>query len=313
MEEKIKEGPKEFFLYFFNIITLWGIFIAVICIWFLCVDVLLYESEFALHDVEHFYWLIRVASAILITFFPAYFLVSFLLFREYQNFPEKKEGKWRKWMIYLTLFVGGLIILGNLVVLVYKFLEGEISKSFVIKSFLLFIFTGFVFWYYLQELHNKLNKAQIKIVALIALLFFIFTLFLIFYFFGTPLKLRSFKKDLEIARSLERICNWGIKDFWEKNHTLPSNLEEIASFYYGAGSEIKSVKYQKIKEHPPIFKLCAVFNLGKAGGYVGKKSEPLKVFEKLPSKGENCFILTISRESTVYGEEYKCTPTFSLD
>lgn len=106
-----------------------------------------------------------------------------------------------------TLFVGGLIILGNLVVLVYKFLEGEISKSFVIKSFLLFIFTGFVFWYYFQELHNKLNKTQIKIVALIAFLLFILTWFFVFYFFGTPQTLRSFKKDLKTARSLEMICD----------------------------------------------------------------------------------------------------------
>lgn len=311
MEEKAREGPKEFFLYLFNIISLWSIFSGVIFVWFLCIDILLFEGEWNLYDSEDLYSLIRFVTAILITFFPAYFLVSFFLFREYQNFPEKKEGKWRRWMIYFTLFVGGLIILGNLVVLVYKFLEGEISKGFVIKSFLLFIFTGFVFWYYFQELHNKLNKTQIKIVALIAFLFFILTLLLVFYFFDTPSGLRGFQKDLETARYLERICDWGIKDFWEKNHTLPSNLEEIASFYYGARFEIKSVKYQKIQEEPPIFKLCATFNLGKAGGYIGKKVAPLKVFEKSLTKGENCFILTVSKQATVYGEEYyNCTLAF---
>lgn len=60
-----------------------------------------------------------------------------------------------------------------------------------------------------------------------------------------------------------------------------------------------------------MFKLCAVFTLGKAGGYVGKKSEPLKVFEKSLTKGENCFILTLSKKPAVYGEEfYKCTLNF---
>src|SRR5438132_4874360 len=39
-----------------------------------------------------------------------------------------------KWLIYLTLFVAALIIIGDLVSLIYNFLGGDVTIKFVLKA-----------------------------------------------------------------------------------------------------------------------------------------------------------------------------------
>jgi hypothetical protein len=60
----------------------------------------------------------------------------------------------RKWLIYFTLFAAALIIIGDLVTLLNRFLEGELTVRFLLKVLAVFFVAGSVFYYYLWDLRK---------------------------------------------------------------------------------------------------------------------------------------------------------------
>src|SRR3989344_2356957 len=67
---------------------------------------------------------IRWALASLTIVFPVYLWLAWTLAREMSRDPAKRELKIRKWLVYFTLFAAAVIIIGDLVYLIYKFLHG---------------------------------------------------------------------------------------------------------------------------------------------------------------------------------------------
>src|SRR6185436_19692732 len=68
---------------------------------------------------------IRFAVASLIIIFPLFLLASWQLNRIYRREAAVRESRIRKWLLYLTLFVTALIVIGDLVSVVYGFLGGD--------------------------------------------------------------------------------------------------------------------------------------------------------------------------------------------
>src|SRR3989338_2916868 len=60
----------------------------------------------------------------------------------------------RKWLLFLTLFVAGAVIAGDLIMLVNTFLGGELTTRFLLKVLAVFIVFGSVFAYYLKDLRG---------------------------------------------------------------------------------------------------------------------------------------------------------------
>jgi hypothetical protein len=96
----------------------------------------------------------RFAIATLCVVFPVYLWGSRFLLRDMAANPDKREAKVRRWMIYLTLFLDGLIIIGDLVCLIYNFLGGDLTARFVLKVASILLVAGLVFRYYLSELNR---------------------------------------------------------------------------------------------------------------------------------------------------------------
>lgn len=97
---------------------------------------------------------IRWAIASLVVVFPAYLWTSWFLGKSYTAVPDKRNLRIRKWLIYFTLFAAALIILGDLVTLVFRLLEGELTLRFVLKVFAVFFVAGSVFGYYLADIRK---------------------------------------------------------------------------------------------------------------------------------------------------------------
>jgi len=47
--------------------------------------------------------------------FPALVFISWLLNKNYKKEPAVRDMKSRKWLIYFTLFLAGLVIVGDLI------------------------------------------------------------------------------------------------------------------------------------------------------------------------------------------------------
>ena len=98
---------------------------------------------------------LRGAAACLIIAFPIYLWMTRLLYRAYQADPERRSSPVRKWLTYLTLFAGSAIVICYLIVLVYGFLEGELSVPFLLKVVIVLGITGAIFGYYMPGLRKE--------------------------------------------------------------------------------------------------------------------------------------------------------------
>ena len=94
----------------------------------------------------------RFSIASLIILFPLYLYLNSFLHKQYEKQPEKKELRIRKWLIYLTLFVSAITLVGDLVYGVYQLLDGELSARFWGKAAIVLLTAGAVFYYYLHDI-----------------------------------------------------------------------------------------------------------------------------------------------------------------
>jgi hypothetical protein len=97
---------------------------------------------------------IRWSISALIIAFPLYVLLSRTMFLAIRQDPEKRTSKIRKWLTYLTLFVAGSVLLGDLITLVFNLLGGELTTRFVLKVGAVGGIAASIFGYYLWDLRQ---------------------------------------------------------------------------------------------------------------------------------------------------------------
>lgn len=155
-QTKPKSSPKDVFLHLLVMIALYfaaGSFIALI---FQYINVLipdLLESK-DYYGYDRAYRTIRFSISALIVVFPAYLLLTRYLNKSYEREPEKRNLGSRKFLIWLTLSIAGVIIVGDLVGLVNALLGGELTWRFILKVITLFFVAGSVFYYYFSDLRK---------------------------------------------------------------------------------------------------------------------------------------------------------------
>jgi hypothetical protein len=71
--------------------------------------------------------------ATLVIFFPIFILLMWLLEKDYRVSPERQSVGIHKWLTYITLFISGLVIAGDLITVLYYFIDGqELTKGFLL-------------------------------------------------------------------------------------------------------------------------------------------------------------------------------------
>lgn len=155
-----KTGPKDVFLHLLSMAALYfsaGSFIALIfqyvTIWF--PDPL---ETAGYYSLEGSYGVIRWSIASLIIVFPVYLFTTRYLNKLYSSYAEVRQLRIRRWLVYLTLFVAALIIIGDLVTLVYRLLGGEFTIRFILKVISILFVTGSIFYYYLWDLRRTKSE-----------------------------------------------------------------------------------------------------------------------------------------------------------
>ena len=98
---------------------------------------------------------VRWGVSVLVVSFPLYLFLAVRQEREMARDPEKRTSKVRKWLTYMTLFVAAGFLIGDLVALVYHFLEGELTVRFLLKVLVVASIAGAVFGYYLRDLRKE--------------------------------------------------------------------------------------------------------------------------------------------------------------
>lgn len=98
---------------------------------------------------------IRASLAALVVSFPLYLVLWHYLLREVHRYPEKAKGVVRRWLGYLSLFVGAVTLSADAITLIYYLFEGQLTARFLLKVAVLFLIAGSLVLYLLWTLRSE--------------------------------------------------------------------------------------------------------------------------------------------------------------
>lgn len=258
----MKTSPKDFFLHLGVMVALYSGAIALINLVFTIIDHIFPIPNF--YGGYYYTSPISWPVAVLIIAYPIYILLSWLLNKDYRVTPEKRTLAIRKWLLYFTLFVSGAVIAGDLVVLLYRFLSGEIvTTGFILKVLTTLIVAGAIFTYYISDLRDTTRASRNKIYAIALGVIIVALIAWGFSIFGSPLKQRLLRADSQKVTDLQTI-QWQIVNYWQQKQVLPANLQAlndpISGFVVPVDAQ-NGVPYGYRTIDSRKFELCADFNL----------------------------------------------------
>ena len=308
-----KTTAKDFFFYLAGFVTLYVSVISLVSLLFAIIDKAFPD---ALNGPDLYSGGMRMAIASLIIVFPLYLVIATYLNRYLRANPDKKELGIRKWLTYLTLFVTGVAVITDLVILVNTFLGGEITARFVLKVLAVLIVSGAVFWYYLYDLKKSFAPdmpSRTKLIVSLACLLVFGTLIGGFIMLGSPTKARALKFDERRAYDLSTI-QWQIINYWQQKGVIPTSLDDlrdpISGFMVPVDPETgKEYAYQTTGDLS--FKLCADFELPSSDSNRSRSlAYPMPMGENENWKhgeGTHCFDRTIDPDLyPMYEKEPSC-------
>jgi hypothetical protein len=219
---------------------------------------------------------IRWSLAAIIVAAPFFFWISRLVLAELRRHPEKQASGIRRWLTYLTLFVASAVLVGDLITLVFRLLEGEITVRFLFKVAVVFLLAGIVFTYYSRSLrrpiaeHGGLHRTFAAVAGAVLLPVFVYGLVLA----GSPLTERQRKLDEQRVDDVRTIAlaamdyvydgdQYRWKEEAEPQRDLPESLQQLAQQSERHRVPLEDPEgevyvYRVMDEHR--FEVCATFN-----------------------------------------------------
>lgn len=168
---------------------------------------------------------IRLGFAMVVVFFPTYLVLTRIVSTSRRHQKQNSYLGLTKWLIYLSLLVGGGVLLGDLVAVIYAFLEGDITTRFILKAVAVLIVTGLAFYYYLQDARGywlKREKQSLAYGCLVATVVFT-TLVISLAYIKTPTEVREQKIDEQQVQDLRDI-QWAVDSYLRSNERLPEEI-----------------------------------------------------------------------------------------
>jgi len=202
----------------------------------------------------------RFPIAMLLVAIPVLMWVMRRLHKDVSQDPEKLEFKVRKWLLYLTLFVAGLFVIGDLIGLIYGYLNGDLNIRFALKFATILVIAASVFYYYLHELHGEVRGKPkwvgwaMFVVALAAIAWGLVQV-------GSPAQQRARNRDAQRVNDLSAI-QYQIINFWTLKERLPDTLVELQDPISGfqVPTDPEGLTYEYSRTGTRSFVLCATFS-----------------------------------------------------
>jgi len=254
-----KMTAKDFFLHIAVIAFLYTGIVALLNILFRVINVAFPQvTQYGYYGSTS----ISLPVATLIVVFPLFLFLANVLRKGYVEDPSRKEYAVRKWLIYITLFIAGGVLAGDLVTLIYYFLDGqEMTTAFLLKILSVLVVTGCIFGYYIDDLKDRLTNARRNIWRVEAGILVVGSIVAGFSVLGTPSSQRMLRYDSQKVSDLQNI-QWQIVNYWQQKGTLPTTLTEledpISGFVIPVDPQSQPYEYKKINNL--AFELCATFN-----------------------------------------------------
>ncbi|MBX9765512.1 hypothetical protein K2X83_02635 [Patescibacteria group bacterium] len=302
---KPKTTPKDFFLWLGAMVALYVSAVSLILLSHTYIEV--WFPDLAVVYGDPYSGPIRFAIASLVVMFPLFIWFLRMLHQDIQKTPEKKEIWVRRWLVMLTLFIAGLAMAIDVIILINTYLQGDVTTRFALKALSVLVILLGVFWYFLEELRGTWERkvalsTGIGIgVSLIVAVAVVASFFII----GSPETARHMRYDDQKVADLQNI-QWQLVNFWQLKQTLPESLEELKDPIGGYTVPVdtqtgESYRYERTSNSS--FKICAIFN-APSRETMRTDSSPMRPLPAIdPSNenwihgvGETCFDRTVDPE-----------------
>ncbi len=256
--------------------------------------------------IESAHSTVRLSIAMLVVFFPTYLFLTRTVNKIRRTETEGAYLSLTKWLVFLSLLVGGGVLLGDLVAVIMAFLEGEITQRFILKAFSVLVVVGAAFHYYLLDTKGYWTKNEQKSVmfAIGAALVVFASVAYGFAHIDTPSTVREQKLDAQQVSDLQQL-QWRIQDYGMTNGALPQTLEAL-----GAGTPTTAPNGRPAYTYTLTeegFELCATFAQPSTENENFMYQSSVVVNEKMMIKnpdnwqhdaGEVCFNRIVNKEGT---------------
>ena len=253
------------------------------------------------------------STSILTIAFPAYIFTSWLMERDFSKDPDKRDLNVRKWLVYLTLFIAAVTVLGDLITLLYNFLNGELTLSFFLKIAVVLAVAVGVFGYYFWDLRQSVKKDSSGIRKQIAWVMSglaLATIIIGFVIAGTPATQRARRFDEQRVNDLQAIQGQ-VLDYWMRKAALPPAAQDLNNplngFNFLADPDTH-IPYTYRPTGNLSFELCADFQTDSSDSPSNTAIKPVDPRALYPvngimtqepwnhGKGRACFTRTIDPE-----------------
>lgn len=260
-DKKSKTSPRDFFLNLLSIIALYVTATSFGALVFQYINIFIPDALDATRYGINSYSAMRFPIAALFVLFPVYVWSAKFLRKEYESHPERGNISIRKWLVYFTLFVAAVVIIGDLVSLVFRFLDGEITTRFILKVLSVLVIAGSVFYYYFSSLRDFKGK-WLKPFTNTAIAIVSVAVLGSFFVIGSPVDQRERRFDDKRVSDLQYLQS-EIIVFWQNKDVLPSTLSELESDIRGVrlpSDPETGEQYSYKVLGTETFELCATFS-----------------------------------------------------
>lgn len=305
--DKPKTTPRDFFLWAGAMVTLFGSVIAFI-------NLLFGYLNYAFPDSLSYYGNpydsgISYSMASLIIFGGACLVLMRIIHSTISADPSRAEIWIRRWALYLILFIAGITILVDLIVLLNTFLSGqEITIRFLLKVAVVLLVAGGAFMHFLADLWGYWTEQpwRANSVAIAVGIVGILAVAVGFIIIGTPWQAHQARLDTQKVNDLQSI-QYQVVYYWQQKQKLPAQLSDLNDSISGFAVPLdpqtrQPYTYQALGS--TSFKLCANFSAPSSPtgrGATISYPEPAGLYGGTQDNwqhgvGETCFTRTIDPE-----------------
>jgi len=238
---------------------------------------------------------VRSAIAALIVGAPVFFLFVWLIRKAIKKDEVNLESGTRMWVGYLILFVVVATAVGDIITVVWKFLNGDFTSRFLLKSLVILAITSWTFVYFWLSLKSNdglKNSKLPKIFTIISAGVVVISLIIGFTLMDSPAVTRAKSYDLTRENDLRNISA-GVDNYFNQSGQLPINLEDLKPIE-GITDPTTNQPYQYKTLSEDQYQLCATFQ---TDNRIDSGEGATQVYDQtnfLHGQGEKCFDLKVN-------------------
>jgi hypothetical protein len=276
-------STRDSFIYLMSFVSLYVVVGSAIGLYYTFLDHLYPDPAWGDGNIEAMLDGVRYAIAAIVIAFPLFLILSLVLQRVVRQAPDSHKQPVARWLTYLTMFLAAAVMMGDVITLLYYFLDGSLTTRFVLKVVVLLVIAQVILAYYYlapSGVAKGQSAALRRLLEATGVLIVAGAIALGFALAGSPLTARQYRMDekrVEDLRAIHRaIQQMATKT--DKNtstvkaiRALPKTLDEVADYQttHEAGRKLDLVDPQTGEPYgytvtgEKTYELCATFELAR--------------------------------------------------